>query len=318
MDMSRWPARITRSAGEALERETALREKIASQSLGKVASIRVATRQDPFGRILVPVRINNKGPFYFVVNSGASTIAISDQAVRRLKVPLNKERQIVVHGVRGTSTVPALRNLSITLGGLPIPAAAVPVLTHGLEGADGMLGLTATGRSHIQLDVCQHHMVVSTGGLPTPPAPGSTSLPLDTAHAKLLVIDTHVQGMIVKTIIDTGAQSTIGNVALQLALGGSGDAFGVAGPIIGLAAQDPAEVFHPLHPVGIGDLRIIGARICYSQAPLFEKVGLGNTPAMLLGMNVLSKLGHLSFDFTTRTVLFGLNTSKSAAKSRQA
>jgi hypothetical protein len=318
MDMSRRPARITGSADEARGDKIASLGKIVSQSCGEVASTRVATRRDPFGRILAPVRINDKGPFYFVVNSGASTTAITDRVARRLNVPLNEERPIIVHGVTGSSTVPALRNVSITLGGFRIPSTAVPVLTHGLEGSDGMLGLIGLGRSQIQLDLCQHNMVLSIGTLPIRLAPGSTSVPMDASHTKLLVVDTHVQGMIIKTIIDTGAQSTMGNVPLQLALGGLGDRFGAAGPIIGLTTQGRTEVFQPLHPLGIGHLRILGARICYSQAPLFETVGLGKTPAMLLGMNVLSNLANISFDFTTRTVHFGPHTSKSGAKSRHA
>jgi predicted aspartyl protease len=318
VDIPRCPARITAPAEKARGRGIAIQGKSASRSFGEVASIRIATRHDPFGRILVPVRINNKGPFFFVVNSGASSIAISDRVARRLNVPPNEQQPIIVHGVAGTNVVPALRNVSMTLGGLPIPAAAVPVLTHGLDGADGMLSLIGLGRSHIHLDFSRHQMVLSTGTLPIRLALGSTSLPLDASHAKLLVIDTHVQGMVVKTIIDTGAQSTIGNIPLRHALGGLGDFIGVTEPTIGLATQGRMESFQPLHPVAIGDFRIVGARICYSQAPLFDKVGLGKTPAMLLGMNVLSSMADLSFDFTTRTVHFGQHTSKSGARSRHA
>lgn len=318
MDISRWPARRMSFAQEARGRATTIQERILSLSAGDGASTRIATRQDPFGRILVPVRINNKGPFYFVVNSGASTIAVSDRVARRLKLAPNEERPIVVHGVTGTSTVPALRNVSITLGGLPVPATAVPVLTNGLEGADGMLGLTGLGRSHIQLDFCQHNMVLLTSTRPIRPAPGATSVPMDASYSKLLVVDTHVQGMVVKTIIDTGAQSTTGNAPLQLALAGLGGPSGIAGPIIGMTTHARTGVSQPLHPLRIGDLRILGARICYSQAPLFEKVGLGKAPAMLLGMNVLSNLANLSFDFMTRTAHFGPPASKSGATHRNA
>lgn len=316
MDMSRWPARRMSFSQEARGRATTTQERIVSLSSGAGASTRVATRQDSFGRILVPVLINNKGPFYFVVNSGASTIAMSDRLARRLKLAPNDERPIIVHGVTGTSTVAALRNVSITLGGLPVPATAVPVLMHGLEGADGMLSLTGLGRSHIQLDFCQQNMVLSTSMLPIRPAPGATSVPMDASYSKLLVVDTHVQGIAVKTIIDTGAQSTTGNAPLQLALAGRGGHSGIAGPIIGMTTQARMGVPQPLHPLRIGDLRILGARICYSQAPLFEKVGLGKAPAMLLGMNVLSNLANLSFDFLTRTAYFGPPASKSGAKGR--
>jgi predicted aspartyl protease len=317
MDISPWPAHATGSKDGARRRATGALEQTLPLSAGDAAMSRVPTHRDRFGRILAPVRINNKGPFYLVVNSGASTVAIADHVARRLNVRLDEQRPIIVHGVTSTSTVPALRNASITLGGVAIPSASVPVLAKDLEDSDGMLGLIGLRRDHVRLDFLQHHILLSTHATPAPFASPSTSLPMDACFSKLLVIDTHVQGIRVKTIIDTGAESTMGNVPMQFALAGLGSHLGVAGPIIGMAKHGETEASQPLPPVRIGDLRILGAHICYSSVPLFERVGLGNTPAMLLGMNILSKMAHLGFDFNLRTVHFGPPINKSGVKTQR-
>jgi hypothetical protein len=108
----------------------------------------------------------------------------------------------------------------------------------------------------------------------------------------------------VKTIIDTGAQSTIGNLPLRRALGGRDVSSSAMIPIVGVTSERQTGESQPLEPVAIGNLRIVGARICYGQVPLLDRLGLANTPAMLLGMNILGQMGKLILDHAQRTVQF--------------
>ena len=48
--------------------------------------------------------------------------------------------------------------------------------------------------------------------------PGAAIVRMDSSHPPLLTIGTRVQGVAVKTIIDTGADATLGNLALHYAL----------------------------------------------------------------------------------------------------
>ena len=264
----------------------------------------VATRRDPVGRILVPVRINERGPFYLVANTGANTVALSEQVRRRLKLSLNEEQPVIVHGVTGSTTVPVARVTSMTLGGVAIPATALPILGDAFEGSDGMLGLIGLARGQLRLDMGRQTLTLSNVAMPNHAEPGTVSIPLDVSHSRVLVVDTRIQGIVVKTIIDTGAQSTIGNLPLRRALGGRDVSSSAMIPIVGATSERQTGESQPLQPVSIGTLRIVGARICYGQVPLLDRLGLANRPAMLLGMDVLGQMGKLILDHAHRTVQF--------------
>jgi hypothetical protein len=75
-------------------------------------------------------------------------------------------------------------------------------------------------------------------------------------------------------------------------------------PIVGVTSERQTGESQPLEPVAIGNLRIVGARICYGQVPLLDRLGLANRPAMLLGMDVLGRMGKLILDHARRTVQF--------------
>lgn len=296
---------------------SAANEATPSQRVGRDIPVAVATRRDLVGRILVPIRINDKGPFYLVANAGANTVALSAQVARRLNLPLHDERPLIVHGVTGSTTVPVARVSSITLGDLPIPGTKLPILGDAIEGADGMLGLVGLGSGQVQLDFSRHTLTLSNDVVPSHPEPASVSVPLDASHSPLLVIDSRIQGIVVKTILDTGAQTTIGNRALQIVLGGHDARSGESTPIIGVTAQRQTGTLQPLPPVGIGFLRILGARICYGDVPLFERVGLADTPAMLVGMDVLAQMRTLTLNYGNGTVQFSSRAESSQPHRRR-
>lgn len=304
MDNSDARPRLVDLAQKARGRNGAAQESPPSHCAESDAPITVATHLDPAGRILVPVRINERGPFYLVANTGANTIALSEQAARRLNLPLDQERPIIVHGVTGSITVPVARVASMTLGRWPIPSGTMPILGDVFEGADGMLGLVGLVHGQLHLDLRRRKLILSNVPMPGRAEPRAVSVPMDVSESRLLVVDTKVMGTVVKTIIDTGAQSTIGNLALQRALREHGAAPAVMVPIIGVSSHRQTGVSQRLPPVSIGTLRILGARIFYGEVPLFERVGLANTPAMFLGMDVLGQMQSLTFDYVKRTVEF--------------
>lgn len=288
----------------------------SSQCARSVTSIAIATRMDPAGRVLVPVRINERGPYYLVVNTGASTVALSAHAARSLNLPLENEPCIVVHGVTGSLSVPVVRVTSVQLGGWMIPTTTMPIFGDVFEGADGMLGLMGLVSGQVHMDLRRRQLILSNMGMRNRASPSAASLPMEVSQSRLIVVEATVMGTLVKAIIDTGAQSTIGNLPLQHALGGIAAADTVPIPIIGMTSHRKAGVSQRLPPVRLGTLCILGARILYGDVPLLERVGFANTPAMFLGMDVLGQMQSMTFNYSERLVHFVPRSGKSKSRRR--
>jgi predicted aspartyl protease len=99
-------------------------------------------------------------------------------------------------------------------------------------------------------------------------------------------------------MVDTGAQRTIGNLALHQALArraGKADAFDVE--VIGVTedVQMAAPVRIPRFVAG--DMVVRNAEIVFSDVYIFEHWQVRDEPAMLIGMDLLGLLDTLIIDY---------------------
>lgn len=265
-------------------------------------SILAATRRDPDGRILAPVKLNGQGPFEFIVNTGAGRSAVSDRVVRRLGLSLDDEPPILVHGVTGSTRVPAVRVESMALGNLRLAAIAVPVIANALGLADGFLSLTDFVNDRILLDMQQDRILLPQGAPPPNACPGAAVLRMDPAHLRAITVDARVHGIHMKAIVDTGAGATLGNLAMYRAL--THRVLSETDRIEVVGATIPGRIWkpQPLPALELGSLRILGARIAYGEIPLFEHLRLMRTPAMLLGMDILGQFAGILINFKGKTI----------------
>ena len=67
-----------------------------------------ATRRDGVGRVMVPVFINDVGPFAFLVDTGASTSVVAPRVAARLKLMPSPERSKLLRGITGSERVPTV------------------------------------------------------------------------------------------------------------------------------------------------------------------------------------------------------------------
>lgn len=100
------------------------------------------TTLDRIGRILVPVTINGLGPFRMLVDTGANRTTITTDVAQRLGLDLAKAPTVVLNGVTGSATVPAVAIERMRAGDLMLDDQQVPVVEpHLISGADGILGV---------------------------------------------------------------------------------------------------------------------------------------------------------------------------------
>ena len=171
------------------------------------------TRRDRIGRIWAPVLIDGKGPYRLVLDTGANRSAITTRAAQSLgSTPL--ATTTLVTGFTGSAVVPTLHVSSMEVGDLLIGPTDLPVLTDVFGGAQGVLGIEGLANKRIYADFSHDRLEIARSH-------GDRAkrdfivVPLTQTENGLLVADVHVGPVRAKAIIDTGAQGTVGNVALR-------------------------------------------------------------------------------------------------------
>lgn len=253
------------------------------------------TRLDHIGRIVVRVTINGRGPFRFIVDTGANRSTVTPALVRKLGLPPEPSMQL--SGVTGTAQVPAVRIRELQAGDLKIQNTEFPVVWAPLmAGTDGFLGAAGLTAQRLLVDF-QHNRVVilRAGGR----LPGFMRIWGKRVTGGLITVTAVVGGVRVRAVIDTGASRSLGNLALQRALslrrrrGALSQTTNVLGATSAVARGDLQK--SPI--IVIGDLRIAGVMLVYGDLNIFKVWNMENKPALIIGMDVLGTADGLAIDF---------------------
>ena len=253
------------------------------------------TRRDKIGRIWAPVLISGRGPFRFVLDTGANRSSITRPVADSLGAVPDPSSRVMLHGVTGAELVPLVRVDSFEVGDLTLAPAILPTVTDALGGAEGVLGQDALTGMRISIDF--KHDAISIGHSHHERAPpGFVSIPLERSPSNLLVVRATIGNERVRAIIDTGGQATIGNYALRAALV-SKRAHGSATQVIDVTTTEQGGEIFLSPPIELGGVTIQGARIIYGDMRIFEHWHLTDEPAVLIGMDVIGLLNALVIDY---------------------
>ena len=135
----------------------------------------------------------------------------------------------------------------------------------------------------------------------------------------LAEIDGKVGNVSAKLMLDTGAQNCIANMALSEALRQAHprldrvdnmSIFGVTGHV--LAGQYIALPRVELRAFSVKDAGAVAV-----DAPIFDLWGLSDEPAMIVGVNLLSRLDSFSIDYGAKSFEATLMSSRVARNAEQ-
>jgi len=255
------------------------------------------TNRDRIGRVWVPVYINDKGPFRLVLDSGATRSAVTERVAAALALPPERSKSVLLRGVTGSAIARALLVDSITVGDLFVGRSTVPIVADAFGGADGLLGTDGMRDKGVFIDFRNDFINISRSRNRRAAA-GFDTVPFLKDDLNLLVVRATVGHLPVRAIIDTGAQASVGNLALRAALRRQVERNQRGEDIVtGATGAQQTGIGARISPIFIGDLAIREAHITFGDMHIFDLWKMNDEPAILIGMDILGLLDTLVIDY---------------------
>jgi predicted aspartyl protease len=242
------------------------------------------------------VLINGQGPYRLVLDTGASRPAVTRAVADELGLPL-KIDSVRLRGATGSAVVSAVKVNTLEIGELLIENTTVPIVADAFGGAQGVLGGAGLEDKRIVIEFRRDRIDIARSH--RRPAPqGFSVVPFNYRHALGMRVDAMVGPVKATALIDTGAQVTVGNLALRAALArrqGGQDEFGQG--IVGVTEDIQQATSARIPSIVAGELIVRNAQILFSDLYIFEHWKLQSKPAVLIGMDVLGTLDTLIIDY---------------------
>jgi len=255
-------------------------------------------------RLSVEVLLNGRGPYRFIVDSGADTSAVGLGIARHLQLPLGTPA--ILNGMTSRDVVDRVKLDSLTLGPTTVRNLEVPALRELDLGGDGLLGIDALVQQRLMMDFEKRVIKVEDARKPMHYSPGDIVITARRQRGQLILTAVRAAHVQLDAVIDTGTEITIGNLALRDKLLRKGrarffevEAIGVTGVAVKLQLARIDEL--QLGPVLLRDVPI-----AFADVPPFKLFGLADEPALLLGTDMLEHFRRVSLDFRARKVRFQL------------
>src|SRR5438270_4680338 len=185
-------------------------------------------------RLSVDVLVNGRGPYHFVVDSGADTSAVGLRIAHDLELPLGQPA--IVNGMTSRDLVDRVKVAELTLGPTTVKNLELPALREFDLGGDGLIGIDALVEQRLMMDFEKHLIKVEDARTPEIEfGPYDIVITARRKRGQLILTEVHADRFRLDAVIDTGSEISIGNTALRDKLVARGarfwevDAIGVTG-----------------------------------------------------------------------------------------
>jgi hypothetical protein len=254
-------------------------------------------------RLTVQVLVNGRGPYHFLVDSGADTSVVGLRIARALNLPLGTPA--ILNGMTSRNLVDRVKVVQLTLGSTTINDLQLPALSERDVGGQGMIGIDALVRQRLLMDFEKRLIKIEDARLPPRPLPGEIVVTAKRRRGQLILTEVRAAGLPLEAVIDTGSQITIGNVALRDRLLRKRHRFQTV-EVTGVTGVTIKLQLGVINELRLGSVVLRHVPIAFADVPPFALFGLSQEPALLLGTDLLEKFRRVSLDFQARKVRFQL------------
>jgi predicted aspartyl protease len=255
-------------------------------------------------RMTVEVMVNGRGPYRFLVDSGADTSVVGLRIARDLQLPLGTPA--VLHGTTGSAEVDRVLVDQLSLGQSTIHSLELPALREDDLGGQGMIGIDALVQQRLMMDFEKRVIKAEDARLPAQYLDGEIVVTAHRRRGQLILTQVTAGGLPVEAVVDTGSEITIGNLALRDKLiRGNRDKF-LTLSVMGVTGVTAELQMAKVSELKLGSVTLRDVPMAFADVPPFTLFGLQKEPALLLGTDLLETFRRVSLDFRARKVRFQL------------
>ena len=272
----------------------------------------IKTARDDSDRLTVPVRIGKNGPYDFLIDTGSERTVLARGLAERLGLVPSGRATLI--GVAGSLAVDLVDVAEVRLGSRSFYDLSAPLLEGSHIGADGIIGLDGLRNQRVLIDFKRNLIAVDDAKVLGGNRGFEIVVRARRRGDQLIMTNALVDGIKTDVVIDTGAQSTIGNRALQRALARRRTPERTT--LMSVTGQAIVADLLFAHRVTIGNLDFNELPMIFADSPPFERLNLSEKPALLLGMGQLRAFQRVAIDFQERKILFDLPPHSETTGSR--
>jgi predicted aspartyl protease len=255
-------------------------------------------------RLSVEVGVNGRGPYKFIVDSGADSSVVGLRLARELNLPLGTPATL--HGMTSSALVDRVRVASLRVGTTTVSDLELPALSEADIGGEGIIGLDALVQQRLMMDFDRRLIKVEDARTPIKALPGEIVVVARRRRGQLILTAVRALNQRLDAIIDTGSEVTIGNMALRAKLIRKRNASFRTLEMTGVTGTTMKIELAIVGELEIGPILLRDVPIAFVDAPPFAVFGLAEQPALLLGTDLMEQFRRISLDFRARKVRFQL------------
>ncbi len=302
---------LTAGMGAPLARAWAqparLEPGIEQPTIADEPATQINTGRDRYEHMLAPVSVNGQGPFQFLIDTGANASCVSRDLAQRLSLTALPPGQ--VHTAVGVRERPNVLIDHLRVGDRSRTGVHAPALPFG-KGVDGVLGVDWLKGQRLELGFKAGRLAI-TRSRTEASGEGAVIVPARRRLGQLTIVDADLNGQRINAMIDSGSQATICNTALRDLVSAGERRHGSGSPARPITLETLAgESFEGeliyLPFMRLGGLQLGNVPVVYADMHIFDLWDLKATPAVVLGMDLLTQFDSVALDFGRSQVRFDI------------
>jgi len=273
----------------------------------EVTPTNLATGADRNEHMLAPVTINDQGPFNFLLDTGANISCVSNRLMAKLD--LTSVDSAPVHTVVGVRNRPMVTLDRLQVGPRNRRRVRAPALPIAGAEVDGVLGVDWLKGQRLVLDFKARRMEIVHSQADQNEPGRVVVVPARRRHGQLTIVDADLSGKRISAIIDSGAQGSLCNRHLrdlvraqEAGKGKREEPRFVRMETLAGESFTGESLFLPF--LRLGGLHLGNVGVTYADMHVFDIWGLKDTPAIVIGMDLLTQFEQVALDFGRSQVRF--------------
>lgn len=270
---------------------------------------------DSSDRMTLPVTIGGQGPFGFIVDTGAERTVVSRELAAHLRLESAGQARVIGMAETVMADLYRLNNLIIRDVVLASESGMVPTFDQNDIGGPGLIGIDSLENHKVVIDFIAGRMDIR----PSERTRGRTreqdfdrdaiTVVARRRAGRMILSNAQIDGHRIDIVIDTGAQSSVGNIALRrlvLRTQRQGRSRLLPGELRSVTGASLSVDRGYIERIAVNGVDFVNLPVSYANSPAFEALELDQRPALFLGMDMLRLFDRIAVDFTNRRVTFDM------------